>query len=170
MAEPTPRTVASSFLLLSKCTYTNRSASFLLFCPYLNLEHSQILLFAVLTKKTVLPTPSDISHSRNLSRFWNPSSLNQSKGIKPCSVAGTFWTGVTFWCMSTAAASPSSTVKIISSLRWQAWRYTPYAKASGPVAVFTLSELSAIGSEFYRERKWSNRAHWSECWIKYSLQ
>ena len=114
MAEPTPRTVASSFLLLSKCTYTNRSASFLLFCPYLNLEHSQILLFAVLTKKPVLPTPSDISHSRKLSRFWNPSSLNQSKGIKPCSVAGTFWTGVTFWCMSTAAASPSSTVKIIA--------------------------------------------------------
>ena len=69
MAEPTPRTVASSFLLLSKCTYTNRSTSFLLFCPYLNLEHSQIRLFAVLTKKPVLPTPSDISHSRKLSRF-----------------------------------------------------------------------------------------------------
>ena len=50
MAEPTPRAVASSFLLLSKCTYTNRSTSFMLFCPYLNVEHSQILLFAVLTK------------------------------------------------------------------------------------------------------------------------
>ena len=169
MAEPTPRTVASSFLLLSKCTYTNRSASFLLFCPYLNLEHSQILLFAVLTKKPVLPTPSDISHSRKLSR--NPSSSNQSKDIKPCSVAGTFWTGVTFWCMSTAAASPSSTVKIISSLRGQAWRYTPYAKASGPVAVFTFSEFAnSIRSEFYRARNWSNRTHWPEIWIKYLLQ
>ena len=116
MPEPTPRAAASSFLLLPNAV-TQIEARQLWCLTVLPLTSSRTFPNPIIRCPDLLELSNSFWHQPQPQTFqilklFSPSV--RSKDIKPCSVAGTFWTGVTFWCMSTAAASPSSTVKSIA--------------------------------------------------------